>query len=171
MGLFSVIGNVWEKVKSIFRPGPTIPPFPPFPLPIDFGTHTSTSTTTYEPDRVKAAQLENERVELMRQAQLEIIEAQTRSRIAQEQARAQGFAAIAQAITTMQEKLNDIAERRIAIIERGTLQAVKEAEGFYSELAANIQADNDAYTLEKLPALLEILGKYEDDSPAQKLYM
>ena len=131
----------------------------------------SSTTTTYEPDRVKAAQLENERVELMRQAQLDIIDAQTRSRVAQEQARAQGFAAIAQAITTMQEKLNDIAERRIAIIERGTLQAVKEAEWFYSELAANIQADNDTYTLEKLPALLEILGKYEDDSPAQKLYM
>ncbi len=134
-------------------------------------TNHNTTPTTYEPDRVKAAQLENERVELMRQAQLEIIEAQTRSRIAQEQARAQGFAAIAQAITTMQEKLNDIAERRIAIIERGTLQAVKEAEEFYSELAAKIQADNDAYTLEKLPALLEILGRYEDESPAQKLYM
>lgn len=54
------------------------------PSPHSYSTTTTTNhnTTTYEPDRVKAAQLENERVELMRQAQLEIIEAQTKSRIA-----------------------------------------------------------------------------------------
>ena len=177
MGLFSgiasFVSNVVDKVGSIFRPSPTplpeILPFPKFPLPIHI--EHSTSTTTYDPDRVKAAQLENERVELMKQAQLDIIEAQTQSRIAQEQARAEGFVRIAEAITDMQEKLNVIAERRIAIIERGTLQAVREAEEFYSELMGTIQAENDRYTAEKLPKLLEILGQYEEGSSLHTLYM
>ena len=138
----------------------------------------STTTTTYDPDRVKEAQLdkeraqiENERIELMKQAQLDIIEAQTQSRIAQENARAEGFVRIAEAVTAMQEKLNELAERRIAIIERGTLQAVREAEGFYSELMRTIQDDNDRYTAEKLPALLEILGRYSEGSSLHTLYM
>ena len=119
---------------------------------------------------MKAAQLENERIELMRQAKLDIIQAETQSRAAQEQARAQGFAAMSQAIIVMQEKLNEIAEKRIAIIESASLQAIREAENFYGELTAKIQDDNNKYTLEKLPVLLDILGKYDEGSPAQKLY-
>lgn len=180
MGLFSGIASFCTKaidtVKSFFKPSPEILPFPKFPSPINI--EHSTSTTTYDPDRVKAAQLdkeraqiENERVELMKQAQLDIIEAQKQSRIAQEQARAEGFVRIAEAVTAMQEKLNELAARRLAIIERGTLQAVREAEEFYAELMRTIQQDNDRYTAEKLPRLLEILGRYEEGSSLHTLYM
>ncbi len=144
-------------------------------------TNHNTTTTTLDPDRVKAAQIEydgkiklasmeKERLEFMKQAQLDIIQAQTESRIAQEEARARGFKAISEAIGDMQERLNDIAARRMAIIERGTLQAVKEAENFYAELSANIKEEDDRYTAEKLPALLEILGRYEEGSSAFELY-
>ncbi len=170
-------------------------------------TSHSTTTTTYDPDRVRAAEIEyagkiklaamekekleyesrmsdeeyqrklklagmeKERLEYAKQAQLDIIEAQTQSRIAQEQARAEGFERIAEAITDMQERLNVIAERRITIIERGTLQAVREAESFYAELTAKIQQDNDKYTAEKLPALLDMLGRYEQGTSAHTLFM
>lgn len=145
-------------------------------------SHSYTSSTAYEPDKVKAAQIEaeskiklanmeKERLEYMKQARLDIIHAETESRIAQEQARAQGFTVIAQAITAMQEKLTETAEKRLMIIEKASLQAVKDAEEFYSELSARIQSDNDKYTMEKLPALLEILAKYDDGSTMQKLYM
>ena len=140
-------------------------------------TNHNTTTTTYDPDRVKAAQIdkeraeiENERVELMRRAQLDIIEAQTKSRIAQEQARAAGFVRIAEAITAMQEKLDEIAEQRLAIIERGTLQAVREAENFYTELEAEIQSQQEKYMTEKLPALFKVLERYEEGSSAHTLY-
>lgn len=180
MGLFSGIASFCTKaidtVKSFFKPSPEILPFPKFPSPINI--EHSPSTTTYDPDRVKAAQLdkeraqiENERVELMKQAQLDIIEAQKQSRIAQEQAKAEGFVRIAEAVTAMQEKLNELAARRLAIIERGTLQAVREAEEFYAELMRTIQQDNDRYTAEKLPRLLEILGRYEEGSSLHTLYM
>ena len=183
MGLFSGIASFCTKavdtVKSFFSGGGGSALTSAVASYSGGSSHSySTTTTTYDPDRVKAAQLdkeraqiENERVELMKQAQLDIIEAQTQSRIAQEQARAEGFVRIAEAITDMQEKLNVIAERRIAIIERGTLQAVREAEEFYSELMGNIQAENNRYTAEKLPKLLEILGQYEEGSSLHTLYM
>ncbi len=134
-------------------------------------TNYNTTTTRLEPDRVRAAELENEMVELVRQAQLDIIEAQTWSRIAQEQARTQGLAAISQAVTVMREKLNDIAQRRIAIIEGGTMNAVREVEKFYAELTAEIKRENYTCTTEKLSALIEILGRYEKGSPAHELFM
>mgnify|MGYP006916052634 CR=1 FL=1 len=89
MGLFSGIASFCTKavdtVKSFFSGGSS-------------HTYTSHSTTTYDPDRVKATQIDKER------------------------ARAEGFVRIAKAVTTMQEKLNELAAQRIAIIERGTLQ-------------------------------------------------
>ena len=190
MGLFSGIASfcsgVIDKVSSFFsgrgsssRTGSnySLPS-----MPFEISKSTSHSTTTYDPDRVKAAQIEadskiklagmeKERLEYIKQAQLDIIEAQTQSRIAQERAKAEGFTMISEAIVMMQDKLNEIAERRIAIIERGTLQAVREAESFYAELTAEIKAENDRNTAEKLPALLEILGRYEPGSSAHNLYV
>lgn len=151
-------------------------------------TNHNTTTTTYDPDRVKAAQLdkeraeiesssqirlagmEKERLEFMRRAQLDIIEAQTQSRIAQERARAEGFVIIADAISAMQEKLNELAAQRLAIIERGNLQAVREAENFYDELTRAINEDHEEYMSQKLPALFEILSHYEAGTSVHSLY-
>ena len=198
MGLFSGLAsfctNAVNTVKSFFKSsGPALTSAVASYSgggSSSYHTYTSHSTTstTYDPDRVKAAQLEKEkaeiesssqiklagmereRLEYMKQAQLDIIQAQTESRIAQERARAEGFVKIAEAVTEMQERLNVIAERRIAIIERGTLQAVREAEEFYGELTRAIQEENDRYTAEKLPALLEILGRYPEGSSGHTLY-
>ena len=185
-GITSFIGDAIDAVSSFFGGGssssPSLPSGYSEYVPASHSstttnqntttrTYTTTTTTTLEPDRVRAAELENERVELVRQAQLDLIEAQTRSRIAQEQARAQGLTAISQAITIMQERLNDIAQRRIAIIEGGTINAVREAENFYKELIAEINEENYKYTTEKLPKLFELLGRYEKGSPAYELFM
>ena len=58
----------------------------------------------------------------------------------------------------------------MAIIEKGSLSIVKDIENFYDELGDKVKADNYEYNIEKLPALLAILEKYEIDSPAHKLY-
>ncbi len=146
------------------------------------GGNRSTSNTSYEPDKVKVAEIErdaklqlatmeNERVELMKQARLDILEFETKSNLALEQARAQGFNAMAQTILSIQEKLNEVAEKRLLIIEKGSLQVIKEIENFYSELGAKIQDDDDKYNTEKLPELLSILAQYDEGTPAHKLYM
>lgn len=142
----------------------------------------SRSATTYEPDKVKVAEIEadtkirlagmeNDRIELMKQARLDILQYETESRIALEQAKAQGLAVMAQTIIAMQDKLNEMAEKRLLIIEKGSLQIIKDIENFYDELGAKIQEDNDRYNTEKLPQLLSILEKYEEGTPAHSLYV
>ena len=142
----------------------------------------SRSTTTYEPDKVKVAeieadtkirlaQMETDRIEIMKQARLDILQFETESQIALEQARAQGLTVMAQTILTLQEKLNEVAEKRLLIIEKGSLQVIRDIENFYDELGTKIQEDDDRYNTEKLPELLSILEKYEEGSPSHKIYM
>ena len=114
--------------------------------------------------------MERERQELMHKAQLEFLQAHYDCEEALVQAKVKGFAATAEMIVRMQSKLTEIAETRMEIIEKGSLPIVKDIEKFYDELGDKVKADNDEYNMEKLPALLAILGKYEIDSPAHKLY-
>lgn len=140
------------------------------------------STTTYEPDKVKVAEIEadtkirlahmeTDRIEIMKQARLDILQFETESQIALEQARTQGLAVMAQTILTLQEKLNEVAEKRLLIIEKGSLQIVKDIENFYDELSEKVQRDDDEYNTQKLPELLSILERYEEGSTSHKLYL
>ncbi len=166
MGLLGKIGGA---IKSLFGGGSS-------------SGGGSRSTTTYEPDKVKVAEIEadtkiklanmeNDRIELMKRARLDILQFETESQIALEQAKAQGLTVMAQTIIMMQEKLNEVAEKRLLIIEKGSLQVIKDIENFYDELGTKIQEDDDKYNTEKLPELLSILEKYEEGTPAHKLYM
>lgn len=166
MGFFSAIGSF---ISGIFGGGGS-------------SGGGSRSTTTYEPDKVKVAEIEadtkirlakmeTERIEIMKQARLDILESETRSRIALEQAKAQGLGVMAQMIIAMQDKLNEVAEKRLLIIEKGSMQIVREIETFYNEIGDKIQAENDRYNREKLPALLEILQQYEPGTAQHEIYM
>ena len=146
------------------------------------GGSRSTSSTTYEPDKVKVAEIEadtklrlagmeNDRIELMKQARFDILQYETECQIALERARAQGLTVMAQTIVAMQDKMNEVAEKRLLIIEKGSLQVIRDIENFYDELGTKIQADDDRYNTEKLPELLAILEKYETGTPAHSLYM
>ena len=166
MGLFSKVGNA---IKGLFGRGSS-----------SSGSRT-TSSTTYEPDKVKiaeieadarirAAHLENDRVELMKQAQLETLQFETEMKIAVEQAKAQGFNVMAKTIVEMRSKMNEIAEKRLEIIEKGSLGIIKEIEAFYDELGDKIEDDNNRYNTEQLPKLLSILENYEEGTSQHKLY-
>ena len=63
---------------------------------------------------------------------------------------------MAQTIVEMQKQLNDIAQKRLLIIEQGSAAAVQEIESMYSQLEDKIQKDNDTYNTEKLPKLLAL---------------
>lgn len=151
-------------------------------------TTTNTNLTTisktynYEPDKVKITEIEAdtkirlagkeiERIEMMKNARLDILEFELKSNLALEEAKARGLHYMAQTIINMQEKLNDVAEKRLAIIERGSLQIIKEIEGFYEELGNRINVENDKYSTEKLPQLLSLLEKYEIGTPSHNIYM
>ena len=144
-------------------------------------TNSSATNYNYEPDRVRAAEIERdtklrlaemeaERIELARDAQIELLEIQTSSQIAIEEARARGMAIKAKQLVDLQEKMLDIAAKRIAIIEAGSMSIIRNIENFYSEIIAAIQAGNDEYNTQKLPKFLQILESYEKNSAAYQLY-
>ena len=145
------------------------------------GGSRSTSSTVYEPDKVRIAEIEQntkirlatmerERQELMHKAQLEFLQAHYDCEEALVQAKVRGFAATAEMIVRMQSKLTEIAETRMEIIEKGSLPIVKDIEKFYDELGDKVKADKDKYNLEQLPKLLALLGEYKVDSTEHKLY-
>lgn len=145
------------------------------------GGNRSTSNTTYEPDKVKIAEierdtklqlatLETERIEIMKNARIEALEKEYYFKVAYEEAKARGLTCMAQTIIAMQDRLNQITEKRLEIIEKGSLPIIKEIEGFYSELGTKIQADNEDYNVRKLPLLLETMQKFEKGSDAYKMY-
>ena len=145
------------------------------------GGSRSTSSTVYEPDKVRIAEIEQntkirlatmerERQELMHKAQMEFLQAHYDCEEALVQAKVKGFAATAEMIIRMQSKLTEIAETRMEIIEKGSLPIVKDIEKFYEELGDKVKADKDKYNLEQLPKLLALLGEYKVDSTEHKLY-
>ena len=198
MGIFSGITKIFSIVpNAIGAIGSAI--FGSGKSNSSSGGTRSTTTTTYEPDKVKVAEyetrrtdiaaqaeikkaninaenqirlseLETERIELRKQAQKEIIRENADAQIAIEEARAKGFTVMAQTILTLQEKLNEVAEKRLLIIEKASLPIVKEMELFYGELNHKINEDNELYTSKKLPMLLETLSKFPESSPAYQLY-
>ena len=146
------------------------------------GSRSTTNTTyNYEPDKVKIAEIEanaqirlaeldKDRVELIKNSQIELLEFNANCEIAIEEAKARSLSSMAQSITNFQTLLNEVIAKRLAIIEKGSISIVKEIEGFYKELEDQIDEDNYKYSLERMPKLLEILEQYEEGSTAHKLY-
>lgn len=164
-----ILGSIGKWVKGFFGGSSSS------------GGSRSTSSTVYEPDKVRIAEIEQntkirlatmerERQELMHKAQLEFLQAQHDCDEALVQAKVKGFAATAEMIVRMQSKLTEIAETRMEIIEKGSLPIVKDIEKFYDELGDKVKADKDKYNLEQLPKLLALLGEYKVDSTEHKLY-
>lgn len=146
------------------------------------GRSTSNTNTVYEPDKVEIAKIEaeskenlarmdNERVELIKQAKIEQLECETRCKMALEAARLKGLEYEAELITNLQNKLNDITKQRLEIIEHASIGVVKQIEEFYSELSRQVENDNYEYTSKKYPLLLDTLSKYEEGSAAHTAYL
>ena len=151
-----------------------------------FGGSSSRSSSSYsynyEPDKVRIAEIERdtklkladkekERIELMRDAQLDFIKAQTMSQMAIDEARVKGMSVIADQLVILQEKMLDVAKKRITIIEEGSMPIIRDIENFYSEVEERISQNVEDYNTKKLPQLLDMLGKYEQGSPPYEIYM
>ena len=92
------------------------------------------------------------------------------SQLAIEKARAEGMTAAVNQFILLQEKMTELAEKRLEIIEKCSLPIVREIEKFYDEVGEKISANNDDYNTKKLPQLLKILGQYEKGSPEYEIY-
>lgn len=163
--------GIWGSIKSFFGFGSSS------------GSRSSNNYNyNYEPDKVKVAEIERdlklkladketERIELMRDAQLEFIKAQTISQIAVDEARVKGMSIMADQLVALQEKMLDVAKKRIAIIEEGSMPIIKDIENFYSEVEERIEKNVDDYNTKKLPQLLNMLERYEPGTPQHEIYL
>lgn len=122
-------------------------------------------------NKIRLAEMDSERQEAWRTAQLEIIQAQALAQIAIDKARAEGMTEIANQLVTLQDKMLDVATKRIAIIETTTLPIIKDIEQHYDEIGDKISAQRDKYNREKLPQLLALMRQFEANSDERKLFM
>ncbi|MGL4875823.1 MAG: hypothetical protein ACRC30_14360 [Clostridium sp.] len=147
----------------------------------DYSDSTSSSNTAYEPDKVRIAEIEQEtqilladrekeRIKLMNEAKIDILQQEYYLKAAYDEAKVKGFEHMAHTIINMQDKLNEVAEKRLQIIEKGSMQLIKEVEEFYSSMEDKLNLENEEYNQKKLPALLGILEKFETGSAAHNLY-
>ena len=144
------------------------------------------TTTTYEPDKVKIAEIEaknkikleemkNERIKLYAETQMELtqfniemeaklIEARSRTELALQQA-------LERSIVGFQKEVNDLAKQRLEMLSTCSFEVVKQIEGYYGELKREILNESQVMSSKKLPELYEILSRFEKDSPERSSYL
>ncbi len=102
------------------------------------GSSSSSSTSTqtiYEPDKVRAAEIDKEKaieierlkgnnIKLQKEAKIEIIETNARMEALIVEAKVRGFDMAAQILVGMTKELNILGEQRIAMIESASGNAV-----------------------------------------------
>jgi len=130
----------------------------------------SNTQTIYEPDRIKAAELENIRMDKAIEAQKEIIQMNNEMQLYIMEAHQKGFEHSTKVLKDMMKSLNLIAQERLMLIENGHFEVVEKIENLYLGLEKEIRDDNDGFNMEKLPQMLEMLSKFEADSTSAKLY-
>ena len=134
-----------------------------------YSTSTSSTVSNYDPDKVEVAKLENERVDLVKNAQLELMEVNARLEAVMIEARCKGFQAMQGSMMQMLKEVNLLAEERLVLLENGSQEQVQKVEAMYADLGKDIE--NDDFMFSKVPQMLDIANKFPEESESRKLYM
>lgn len=132
-------------------------------------TSTSSTVTNYDPDKVEVAKLENERVDLVKNAQLELMEVNARLEAVMIEARCKGFQAMQGSMMQMLKEVNHLAEERLVLLENGNQEQIQKVETMYADLSKDME--NDDFMFSKVPQMLDIANKFPEESDSRKLYM
>jgi hypothetical protein len=144
-------------------------------------TSNHSSIQTYEPDKLKIAEIEQatqimladkdfKRIELMKEAKLEMIREEGNFKIALEKAHLHGLIESRNIILQMQERFSELSRQRIEIIQHGTMSVIEQAENFYQSLKEKLNAEDNEFDKVRLPQLFEQLDKFPADSFARQSY-
>lgn len=134
-----------------------------------YSTSTSSIATTYDPDKIEVAKLENERVDLVKNAQLELMQVNARLEAVMIEARCNGFQAMQVSMMQMLKEVNHLAEERLVLLENGSQEQIQKVETMYADLSKDM--DNDDFMFNKVPQMLELASKFPEGSDSRKLYM
>ena len=142
---------------------------------------TESSTYNYEPDKVRVAEIqaesardmayhENQRIGLIKDAQIELSEFNARMEAAVIEAKVRGFTHVQGKLLEMTKTLTQLAQERIVLLEQGHLGVVSQIDNHYQQLKQQIGNENDLYLHEKFPKLLSLLEQYTEGSTSRKKY-
>lgn len=140
----------------------------------------SSSSTVYEPDKVKVAEIErdkalklahaeNDRIVLMKEAQIELMEFNAKMEAAIIEAKVRGFYALQQSLMGMMKEVNILGEERFVLLESASLDEVKKVEDLYVDLGNDIK--NDSFMTEKAPQLFSLLKEFPEGSDIRQSYL
>lgn len=130
--------------------------------------HTS-KVTNYDPDKVRIAELENERVGLVKDAQLKLLAFNAQMEAAIIEARCRGFHEMQHAMMGMLKEVNILAEERLVLLESASQQHIRQVENMYLDLSKDIQ--NDDFLQTKVPQLLSVANQFPDESDTRQTFM
>ena len=144
-------------------------------------TESNTNNYNYDPDKVRVAEIEaeskrdmayqdNQRIGLMKDAQIELAEFNARMEAAVIEAKVRGFDVLQKSLIAMTRELNQLAQERMMLLEQGHLDVVAKIDSHYRQLEQQIGHENDEYMQEKLPKLNGLLAQYPEGSTSHKMY-
>ena len=143
--------------------------------------NSSSTTTTYEPDKVKVAEIEansrvklagmeQDRIKLYTDSQLELVEFNAKMEAAVIEARVHGEQALQESIIGLMREANVLAEQRLKLIETAGMDVIRQIDGYYDQLIQEINKNDFLSLIQNLPQLLGVLGQFEQGSPEHTIY-
>ena len=141
----------------------------------------SSTATTYEPDKVRVAEIEasskikleemkHERIKLYAETQLELSEFNAKMEAAVIEARVRGEQILQQSMVELMREANVLAEQRLKLIETASMDAIRQIDGYYDQLKNELGNQDFENTKQRIPQLLEILKNFETGTPEHELY-
>ena len=136
-------------------------------------SHTSSSSssivTHYRPDEIEIEKLQNERIYLAKEAQLEVMEKKARIEAVMIEARCKGYHAMQQAMLEMLKEVDTLAQQRQALLDNGSFEQIRKVEEMYADLSRDIK--NDDFMTAKIRPLIDLANQFPVDSASQKMFM
>lgn len=140
-----------------------------------------TTNTTYEPDKVKkaeiearskieSAKIEGHNIHLRKQAAIEIIEHNARMQQLIIEAKTNGFIQAKEALLDFNKKINFISEERFRMLEFCTLDSVKTINKYYNEINTYIETESNEFMIIKIPEMMNTLNKLKSNIDTYELY-
>jgi hypothetical protein len=142
--------------------------------------------TYYRPDDIEIEKLQNERIHLAKEAQLEVMEKKARLEAVMLEARCKGYHAMQQAMLEMLKEVdgfqamqgsmmqmlkevNLLAEERLVLLENGSQEQVQKVEAMYADMEKEVK--NDGFMSNTVPQLYALLQQYPEGSDIRQSFL
>ncbi len=139
------------------------------------------TTTVYEPDKVRVAEIENKtkillkelearNIRLKADMQKEIVSHLVEEEKALIEAKIEGFNSLLNYIAEFNKQLLELRIEKNLEIEKTQSDNIKKINEYYDEIERNIDEKDKNFALEYLPKLYEQLEKYDPNTDSYRMY-